>query len=98
MRRGWVGKQLARWVSRLRGYPTTEEMVRCGMTVGRDVHLGPQVLIDVSHCWLVSIGDEATLAPRVTIIAHDASTKRHIGYTKIGAVRIGRRAFIGAGA
>jgi len=30
-------------------------------------------------------------------LAHDASTKAHLGYTKIGEVRIGRRVFLGAG-
>jgi maltose O-acetyltransferase len=35
--------------------------------------------------------------PRVTILAHDASTFRHIGYTKVGKVTIGRKTFIGAG-
>jgi maltose O-acetyltransferase len=54
--------------------------------------------IDPSLCWLISIEDEVTLAPRVTILAHDASMKRHTGYTRLGRVTIGRRAFIGAGA
>jgi maltose O-acetyltransferase len=31
------------------------------------------------------------------IFAHDASTKHHIGYTRIGRVVIGKNAFIGAG-
>lgn len=38
-----------------------------------------------------------TLAPRVHILAHDASTKRFLGYTKIGRVIIGSNVFIGAG-
>ena len=41
--------------------------------------------------------DECTLSLRVTIFAHDASTKRPLGYTKIGRVSIGQRTFIGAG-
>jgi maltose O-acetyltransferase len=67
------------------------------MRVGKDVHLGTQVLIDASHCWLITIEDGAILAPRVMIIAHDASTKPYIGYTRIGRVCIGRGAFVGAG-
>lgn len=31
------------------------------------------------------------------ILAHDASTKKHLGYTKIGKVKIGNNVFIGAG-
>jgi maltose O-acetyltransferase len=34
----------------------------------------------------------------VTILAHDASTKKHLGYTKVGRVAIGRDVFLGAGA
>ena len=38
-----------------------------------------------------------TLAPRVHILCHDASTKQFIGYTKIGRVTIGDNVFVGAG-
>lgn len=36
------------------------------------------------------------LAPRVTLLCHDASTKKHIGYTKIGKIVIGDNVFVGA--
>ncbi len=39
-----------------------------------------------------------TLAPRVHILAHDASTKIFLDYTKISNVKIGNNVFIGAGA
>ena len=42
------------------------------------------------------IGDDVTLAPRVHILAHDASTVHYLGYAKIGRVIIGNRVFIGA--
>ena len=45
----------------------------------------------------LEIGDNVTLAPRVHILAHDASTKIPLGYTKIGRVTIGSNVFIGAG-
>jgi maltose O-acetyltransferase len=32
----------------------------------------------------------------VRVLAHDASTKHHLGYTRIGKVDIGNRVFIGA--
>ena len=38
-----------------------------------------------------------TLAPNVHVLAHDASTKRLMGYTKIGTVEIERDVFVGAG-
>ena len=83
-------------VFRLRGEVATEELVRCGMKVGKNFVRMNRVIIDDSHSWLISIGDDVTLAPRVHIIAHDASTTVHLGYTKIGCVMIGNRVFVGA--
>ena len=54
-------------------------------------------IIDVNHCWLITIGDDCLFAPRVTLLAHDASTKAGTGFTKIGRVDIGNRVFLGAG-
>ena len=54
------------------------------------------VILDPSHCWLIEIGDDVTIAPRVHILCHDASTKTFLDYTKIGRVTIGNKVFIGA--
>jgi maltose O-acetyltransferase len=81
---------------RVRGYVDPERLVRQGLTLGERVYIAPGTVIDPRHCWLVSIGDDSVLGPRVHILAHDASTKPHLGYTKIGEVDIGRRVFIGA--
>lgn len=81
---------------RLRGEVTTEELVKRGLVVGKNFKRLNQVKIDDSHTWLIEIGDDVTLAPRVHILAHDASTKAFLGYTKIGRVSIGNRVFIGA--
>ena len=83
-------------LSRLRGEITTEELIRRGLVVGKNFKRLSQVIIDDSHTWLIEIGDNVTLAPRVHILAHDASTKTFLGYTKIGRVTIGDRVFIGA--
>lgn len=40
--------------------------------------------------------DNVSIAPRVYILCHDASTKNTLGYTKIGRVRIGNNVYIGA--
>jgi maltose O-acetyltransferase len=81
---------------RVRGYVDPARLVRMGLRLGERVYIAPGTVIDPRHCWLVSIGDESVLGPRVHILAHDASTKPHLGYTKIGEVNIGRRVFIGA--
>ncbi|MGU9280147.1 acyltransferase [Clostridium perfringens] len=73
-----------------------EELKKKGLIVGENFSMQEDVLIDGSHCFLINIGDNVTLAPRVHILAHDASTKMHIGYSKIGRVIIGNNVFIGA--
>ena len=81
---------------RLRGEYTTEKLISMGMTVGANFGRLNGVILDPGHCWLITIGDNVTLAPRVHILCHDASTKQFLGYTKIGRVTIGDNVFIGA--
>lgn len=81
---------------RFRGEYTTEKLIKMGMTVGKNFGRLNGVILDPSHCWLINIGDNVTMAPRVHILCHDASTKQFLGYTKIGRVRIGNNVFIGA--
>ncbi len=88
----WIKK----FVYRLRGEYTTEELIEMGMTVGKNFKRLNGVILDPSHCWLIEIGDNVTMAPRVHILCHDASTKQFLEYTKIGRVTIGNNVFIGA--
>ena len=60
-----------------------------GLRVGVNFNRLNGVIIDPAHCWLITIGDNVTLAPRVHILAHDASTKNYLNFTKIGRVNIG---------
>lgn len=69
---------------------------KMGLKVGENFNMQRDCLIDSPHCWLIEIGDNVTLAPRVQILAHDASTKLQLGYTKIGRVIIGNNVFVGA--
>ena len=81
---------------RIRGEYTTEKLISMGMTVGQNFGRLNGVILDPSHCWLITIGDNVTMAPRVHILCHDASTKQFLNYTKIGRVDIGNNVFIGA--
>jgi maltose O-acetyltransferase len=83
-------------VMRLRSEISTEDLIALGLTVGENFSRQEKTLIDQSHCWLITIGDDVTLAPRAHILAHDASTKKALGYTRIGVVNIGNNVFIGA--
>ena len=84
------------FIYRLRGEVSTEKLVKQGMTIGANFQRMNNFLIDDSHAWLIAIGDNVTFAPRVHILAHDASTKKFLGYTKIGNVTIGNNVFVGA--
>ncbi|MFE4036137.1 acyltransferase [Priestia sp. YIM B13489] len=87
---------LRKIIFRIRGEVDTESLIRSGLTVGKNFSRQGGVIIDPPHCWLISIGDNVTLASRVYILAHDASTKMHTGYTKVGNVSIGNNVFVGA--
>lgn len=81
---------------RIRGEYTTDKLIKMGLTVGKNFNRLNGVILDPSHCWLIKIGDNVTIAPRAHILAHDASTKMFLDYTKIGCVNIGNNVFIGA--
>lgn len=81
---------------RLKSNFTTEDLIKKGLKVGKNFNRMQDVLLDPSHCWLIQIGDDVTLAPRVNILAHDASTKLFLGVTKVGRVTIGDRVFVGS--
>lgn len=84
-------------IYRIRGEYTTEKLIKMGLKVGDGFNRLNGVILDPAHCWLIDIGKNVTLAPRVHILCHDASTKQYLGYTKIGRVKIGNSVFIGAG-
>lgn len=73
-----------------------EDYIKRGMMVGENCSIQPQVNFDYSHCNLISIGNNVTIAPQAYLLAHDASTKRILGYTKIGLINIEDNVFIGA--
>jgi len=73
-----------------------EDYFKAGLKMGKDCDINPGVAFDISHCWLIEIGDRVTIAPEAYILAHDASTFRDLGYTKIGKVKIENGVFIGA--
>ena len=85
-------------ICKLRGDISTDKLVKLGLKIGKNFRRNEGCIIDRSHCWLIRIGDNVTLAPRVHILAHDASMWNALGYAKIGYVEIGDNVFIGAGA
>lgn len=82
----------------LRGEPQhLGKLIKRGLKIGKDFKRLEGVIIDPSHCYHITIGDNVTLAPRVHILAHDASTRMFLGKTRAANVTIGNKVFVGAG-
>jgi maltose O-acetyltransferase len=81
---------------RLRGEIDMEALVERGLQLGSNVYVAPWCLIDPVFPFLISIGDGCRLAPRVHVLAHDATSREALGYTRLAPVHIGRRVFVGA--
>lgn len=68
---------------------------KSGIKIGENVDIINSNL-DVRFYSLIEIGNNVTIT-NSTILAHDASTKKFIGYTKCAGVSIGDNVFIGYG-
>lgn len=81
----------------LRGEPQhLDKLIKRGLKIGKDFKRLGGVIIDPSYCYHITIGDNVTLAPRVHILAHDASTYVFFGKTRAANVVIGNDVFVGA--
>lgn len=76
-------------------YTPVEQCRMRGVKIGENVDL---VNAEIDYCFghLISIGNNVTITNSV-VLAHDASTKKELGYSKIGCVDIGDNVFIGYG-
>ncbi len=90
-------KILKTFLERLRGEQSLNKLIKRGLKIGTNLTRMSGVIIDPSHCWHISVGNNVVLAPNVHILAHDTSTKPFLGYTKVADVNIGNQVFIGAG-
>jgi maltose O-acetyltransferase len=77
-------------------FMTTNELRLRGVNIGENCVISTNK-IDLGHGFLISIGDNTTLSD-CRILTHDASTKRFLGYSRVGRVDIGNNVFIGADA
>lgn len=93
-----IFKKLLRKIKTLvNGKNILEDHISRGLIVGKNFKMLEDVIIDYCHTWHIKIGDDVTLAPRVQILAHDASTAQLLKATRVGKVKIGSRVFIGSG-
>lgn len=91
-----IVNSIHRVLNAMRGEQHLEKFIHRGLTVGKNFHKMGGVIIDPSHCFHITIGDNVTLAPRVHILAHDASTYLFFKKTRAKNVTIGNNVFIGA--
>lgn len=90
-------KYIKRFMAWLRGEQDLNKLVKRGLVVGKGFVKMGGVIIDPSHCWHITIGDNVTLAPNVHVLAHDASTKVFLNHTRVANTKIGSNVFVGAG-
>jgi len=88
---------LKKILSRIRGEQNLDKLIKRGLIVGENLTVWDGVFIDPAHCWHIKIGSNVSLAAKVHILAHDASTKLFLGYTRVSKVTIGNNVFIGVG-
>ena len=75
---------------------TIDDYIKRGLKIGIGCDIKDNVILDYGACNLITIGNNVTIAPQAYLLAHDASTKRDLGYTKIGLINIKDNVFIGA--
>lgn len=80
---------------RFLGKSEVERLRARGVVIGENVDIY-NCNIDYGHGYLVTIGNNVTIT-NSTILTHDASTKKFLGYTKVGSVTIGDNVFVGHG-
>lgn len=74
---------------------TLGQLRKKGAVIGENVSL-LNANIDTNTACLVEIGNNVTIT-NATVLAHDASTKRFLGYTKVAKTKIGDNVFVGFG-
>jgi maltose O-acetyltransferase len=71
-------------------------LVSRGLKLGKDVYLNDGFFLDPDHCHLITIEEKVVFGPSVKVFAHDASSLKVIGKTKVCLIHLKRNCFIGA--
>ncbi len=89
-----IGKLFSYW-RQYRKKKSLQILIANGLRIGRNASIHEGVFFDPSHCFLISVGDNCSLAPNVRLIAHDASPKKLIPLARLGRIRIEDHSYIG---
>ncbi len=79
-----------------RRVPSFDALRAQGMVIGERCRAQNGVYLDDGAPHLIEIGDDVGLSIQVLVLSHDGSTGPSAGYTRVRAVKIGSRCFIGA--
>jgi maltose O-acetyltransferase len=90
--------KLLDYIRDFRGRRYIAALIAEGLKLGNNVFLNDGFFLDPGHCHLIRIDDDVVFGPNVQIFAHDASSLKVIGKTRIQRVHLMRNCFIGAGA
>lgn len=66
-----------------------------GLKIGKNVYIFQDVEIDPGYPYLIEIGDNCRIGKNVLILAHDATTFKDLGITRLAPVKILEGSFIG---
>jgi maltose O-acetyltransferase len=71
-------------------------LISRGLIIGKNVTISRSVALDTGYPYLISIGDNCSLAEQVRLFAHDAATFKFLGgCTRLGKITIKENCFIG---
>lgn len=71
-----------------------ERLVERGLHIGRNVVIMDDVSFDSTYPWLIRVEDGCRISTGVRILAHDATTLRDLGVSRLGQVKILKDSFI----
>lgn len=73
-----------------------KDLKKRGLKIGKDVYVGPYVEFDHQYPFLIEVHDHCRITAGTLILAHDATTFRKLGVTRLAKVIIREGTFIGA--
>jgi maltose O-acetyltransferase len=71
-----------------------KRLIDRGLRIGKNVTIAETAYIDAGYPYLISIGNNCSLASGVRLLAHDATPFRFTGYQNIGKIEIKDNCFI----
>lgn len=86
---------IRRILSAIRGEQNLEKFIRRGLVVGKNFTRMGGVVLDPSHSFHITIGDDVTLGDNVHVLAHDGSIIQYLKKVRAANVRIGNNVYVG---